>query len=159
MADLATANLFGNTVTMSILLTITLAIAVRTGGAFWEKLKKGEVTTFEPKYFATAITSFFVALTPAMAFLPDATILFNSYVNEYGIIFSLIIVGLSAYTVNHAVNWGVKKLESSVETNMLKPGGKVDKIIQDRIDEKFVTLKAAILGEVNESNESAPTTP
>jgi hypothetical protein len=100
------ANAFGDVTSTLILLVLMIAITVRTYPEYIEKLLKGEVTHFNPKYVATAIVSFLFALPIAMGMMPVGTEIFLTYFGEWGIVGSLLMVGLIGYGMNHGVNKG-----------------------------------------------------
>ena len=99
-------NAFGDVTSALILLTLMIAITVRTYPEYVEKVVKGEVTSFNPKYIATAIVSFVAALPIAMGLMPLGTEVFMVYFGDWGIVGSLLMVGIIGYGTNHGVNKG-----------------------------------------------------
>ena len=98
------ANLFGDLTTTLIVMTILIAVFLRTYSEYIAKLLKGEIAKFDPKYIGTAIIAF-VSLTPlALSFLPEGIKVFAATVGEWGVAGALVIVGISAYGWNHGVN-------------------------------------------------------
>lgn len=104
------ANAFGDLASTLILLVLMIAITVRTYPEYIEKLMKGEVTSFNPKYAVTAIISFFFSLPIAMGMMPMGTEVFLAYFGEWGIVGSLLMVGFIGYGMNHGVNKGASLL-------------------------------------------------
>lgn len=98
------ANAFGDLTATLILLVLMISITVRTYPEYIEKLMKGEITSFNPKYIATAIVAFLFSLPIAMGMMPEASKIFLAYFGEWGLVGSLLMVGLLGYGMNHGVN-------------------------------------------------------
>jgi hypothetical protein len=98
------ANAFGDLTSTLILITLMIAITVRTYPEYIEKLMKGEITSFNPKYIATAVFSFVVSLPIAMGLMPEGSKIFLAYFGDWGLAGALIMVGVFGYGLNHGVN-------------------------------------------------------
>lgn len=98
------ANAFGDLTSTLILLVLMISITVRTYPEYIEKLMKGEITSFNPKYAATAIISFLFSLPIAMGLMPEGAKIFLVYFGDWGLVGALLMVGLLGYGMNHGVN-------------------------------------------------------
>ena len=98
------ANAFGDLTSTLILLVLMIAITVRTYPEYIEKLMKGEITSFNPKYIATAIFSFIASLPIAMGLMPEGAKVFLAYFGDWGLAGALLMVGLLGYGMNHGLN-------------------------------------------------------
>jgi hypothetical protein len=98
------ANLFGDVTSTLIVLTLMIAITIRTSSEYIEAWIKGEAKSFNRKYLVTAGIAFVSSLPFAMILLPEASKLFAANFGQWGIVGSLLIVGVLGYGLNHGVN-------------------------------------------------------
>lgn len=120
------ANIFGDLTSTLIVITLMIAIFVRTYSEFIEKIFNGEITNFNPKYIATAIVGFVSGLPLAMVMFPEAAKIFVSYNGQWGVVATLVIVGIYGYGWQHGTN----KIVSLVG-HFLAPKSKTETNTQD----------------------------
>lgn len=98
------ANAFGDVTSTLILITLMIAMTIRTSSEFIEKYIKGEIATFNRKYLATAAIAFLSSLPIAMSLFPQGAEIFLAYFGSWGLAGALFMVGVYGYGWNHGIN-------------------------------------------------------
>ena len=98
------ANAFGDLTSTLILITLMIAMTIRTSSEFIEKYIKGEISTFNRKYIVTALIAFISSLPIAMTLFPQGAEIFLAYFGSWGLAGALFMVGVYGYGWNHGVN-------------------------------------------------------
>lgn len=112
-------QLFGDVKTMLIFSAVLAGIAARTIWEARDKFKDGEIYKFDLKFLGTALLAFVSAGLPALALMPSATATFSSFMGVYGAIPAWLFTMAITYGTNHAINYGLKRVEKTAETNLL----------------------------------------
>ena len=151
------ANAFGDVTSTLIIITLMLAMTVRTSSEFIEALVKGETTNFNRKYLATAAIAFVTSLPIAMGLFPEGAKIFLAYFGDWGLAGSLFMVAVYGYGWNHAINKGSSLLGHFFTSNP-KPETKTPDILhtKDHTDDTLVnspTTTETTLAEDNVNKE------
>lgn len=97
-------NAFGDLTSTLILITLMIAITLRTSSEFIEKMMKGEIDGFNRKYLFTAVVAFISSIPLAMALFGESAKIFLAYFGSWGLVGALFMVGVYGYGWNHLVN-------------------------------------------------------
>lgn len=98
------SNAFGDMTTTLILVVLVIAMTIRQSSEYIEKYMKGEATSFNRKYLATAAIAFITSLPIAMGLLGPASEIFLAYFGTWGVAGALFMVGVYGYGWQHGIN-------------------------------------------------------
>lgn len=128
--------LFGSLGTFLALTACFAGAIFQTIIKWWDKWVDGQPIAFDKKFIGTAVAASIGALTVSIPLLNAGAEVLSNNIPTYGLIIAWFITAGWSYALNNGINGVVTKLEKNGENNLIK-SGRLDKLIDERVEQKF----------------------
>ena len=133
--------LFGSLSNILALSAVTIGVLFQTIIKWWDKWQDGQPIPFDRKFIGTAISAFVGALIVAIPLLNAGSEVLNENIPTYGLVIAWFVTAGWAYALNNGINGVVTKVYSGAENRLIK-SGKLDSLIEQKVEQRLTTLNA-----------------